>query len=95
MNIEEHLLTIMAEECGEVAGQISKALRFGMDEQRDLPTSNRERINGEWNDVLAMVELLKENKIIDLQPDPKLIEAKKQKVKRYMEYSKSLGTLKG
>ena len=32
MNREEHLLTILSEECAEVIKDVSKALRFGLDD---------------------------------------------------------------
>lgn len=36
MNATEHLLVCLAEECGEVAKECSKALRFGLDDQVTL-----------------------------------------------------------
>ncbi len=87
------LLVILMEECNELAQQASKAIRFGIDQQRDLPTSNRQRLIAEWNDLIAVVEML-EREGIDLQPDPAAILSKKKKVDRYMSYSSELGTLK-
>jgi hypothetical protein len=43
MNITEHLLATLAEECAEVAQATSKALRFGLDE----PEVNIERLYGQ------------------------------------------------
>jgi hypothetical protein len=34
MTREQHLLTILAEECGEVVQRASKAIRFGLDESQ-------------------------------------------------------------
>jgi len=99
MNIQEHLLTVFAEELGEVAiellelqKQIFKAQRFGIDEQRDLPTSNRQRIEAEWQDVLGSMEKLRDAGI-NLTPDIKAITAKMNKVEKYCNYAKELGTL--
>jgi hypothetical protein len=92
MNRQEHLLVILAEECNEVAQQAAKALRFGIDEQRDLPTSNRERLLHEYNDLMAVVEMLQDEGIY-LRAQGTLIEAKKEKVEKYLKYSKELGTL--
>jgi len=99
MNKQEHLMTVFAEELGEVAmellelqKQIFKAQRFGIDEQRDIPTSNRERIEAEWQDLLGSVEKLREVGIY-LQPDIAAIAAKMEKVERYCDYAKSLGAL--
>lgn len=98
MNRIEHLLTILGEECAELIQEASKAKRFGIDEQRDLPTSNLERMQTEFNDVLALVDMI--NYEID-RPDRKLllhrnailINAKCLKVEKYLLYSKECGTL--
>lgn len=101
MKSQEHLMTVFAEELGEVAiellelqKQIFKALRFGIDEQRDLPTSNRERIEAEWQDLLGAVEKLRDAGI-NLTPDIAAIQAKMAKVDKYMAYAKDLGTIEG
>lgn len=99
MNKQEHLMTVFAEELGEVAvelldlqKQIFKALRFGIDEQRDLPTSNRERIEAEWQDLLGAMEKLRDVGI-ELKPDMDAINAKMNKIDKYCGYAKRLGTL--
>lgn len=94
MNRTDHLLVILSEECSELAVQISKALRFGLDEQRDLPTSNRERIQAEYNDLLAVVEMLNwHDASMALYRDEQRINAKKLKVSKYLEYSRELGRI--
>lgn len=100
MTEDQNALLVFMEELGEVAtellklqNQISKAIRFGIDEQRDLPTSNRERISAEWNDLLGAVEVLAQRGI-NLSPDIEAIAKKVQKVGRYTEYSKSLGQVR-
>lgn len=92
MNRLEHLLVIMMEECAELQKELSKALRFGIDEQRDLPTSNYERICAEFSDFEGVRELLKrEGKPI--VADVNQIFRKIDKVEKYLEYSKECGTL--
>jgi len=93
MNRGEHLLTILTEECAEVIQAATKASRFGMHEQRDLPTSNYERLKAELNDIYAMVEMIQHEFDIDLEPDQAAIKAKQNKVEKYLEYCKDLGTL--
>jgi len=94
MNREEHLLTILGEECAELHQEASKALRFGIDEQRDLPTSNCERMQKEFNDVLALIEMLNDFYCDNIfSTDTTLINLKKLKVEKYLIYSKELGTL--
>jgi len=94
MNRLEHLMCIFREECSEVSQEVSKAMRFGLFEQRDLPTSNAERINKEFNDLLAMVEMLKdESPPLRLGRNQEMIDAKKEKVEKYLIYSAECGTL--
>lgn len=100
MNTQEHLMTVFAEELGEVAielldlqKQLFKALRFGIDEQRDLPTSNRERIEAEWQDLLGAVEKLRDAGI-ELTPNIQAIQTKMAKIETYCDYARDLGTLK-
>lgn len=97
MTEDQNALLIFAEELAEVAtellllqNQVSKAIRFGIDEQRDLSTTNRERIAAEWNDLLGTVEVLAKRGI-ELKPDIAAIASKMEKVERYTNYSKSLG----
>jgi hypothetical protein len=97
MTEDQNALIVFAEELAEVAvellklqNQVSKAIRFGIDEQRDLPTSNRERISAEWNDLLGTVVILAKRGI-NLSPDISAIAAKVAKVERYTNYSKELG----
>lgn len=99
MNEQEHLLVVFHEELGELAiellslqKQVSKALRFGIDEQRDLPTSNRERIEAEWNDLLGSIQKLRKAGI-DLKPDLEAIEAKMSKIDNYCSYARELGAI--
>jgi len=93
MNRIEHLMTIAGEECSEVHQELCKALRFGLHEQRDLPTSNHERIQKEYNDLLAMIDMLNDESGFDLYRDPKMIKQKRDKVEKYLLYSKEQGTL--
>ncbi len=92
MNRIEHLLVIFAEECSEVAQEVSKALRFGVNEQRDLPTSNLDRIKKEFSQLLAMREMLETEGVV-INIDFKVIRDKKAKVEEYLLYSKECGTL--
>ncbi len=99
MTEEQNALLIFQEELGEVAiellslqQQVSKAIRFGIDEQRDLPTSNRERIEAEWNDLLGSIQNLHKHGI-ELRPSLSAIDKKMLKIDRYTEYSRQLGTI--
>jgi len=107
VNRQEHLLTILGEECSELHQEICKALRFGIYEQRDLSTSNSQRIFKEFNDLMAMVEMVNESAVSTsfesasvtlgerglMYRNEEFIKAKKEKVEKYLLYSKECGTL--
>ena len=94
MNRTEHLLSCLAEECAEVAQRVSKALRFGLDEvQPGQPHTNAQRIGQEFNDLLAVVEMLEEEGTLERPTDTHAIERKKAKVLSFMEYAEQCGTL--
>ncbi len=99
MDNQEHALTVFAEELGELATEllavqknVHKALRFGIDEQRDLPTSNRERIEAEWQDLLGSIAHMQKHGI-SIKPDADAIQAKLEKIERYCGYAESLGAI--
>lgn len=99
MTRTEYLLTCMAEECNEVAQRASKALRFGLHEvQPGQELTNAARIIQEWVDLVAVVEfMLADEGILNLKSFAgnfdSMILAKKEKVEKFMAYSKELGTL--
>lgn len=68
-------LIILAEECAEVVQECSKLIRFGSD------VEGVERLNKEIGDVLALVEYLNSNGLIDLFLLEESIENKKEKLK--------------
>lgn len=99
MTREEHLLTIAAEECAEIAQRCSKALRFGMEQVQaqaghavtgdpDESLTNRDRIRKEFSDLAAVLEM------IDVGPPlRRWMEQKKDKVEKFLAYSETCGTL--
>ena len=97
MNKTEHLLTCLMEECAEIQKATAKALRFGLDDHAPNSNStNAEDIASEVNDLIAIIEMLREENIIQnvAQDDVNLaIIAKKEKVRKYMDYAKERGTL--
>lgn len=98
MTRTEHLLTILAEECCEVAQRATKALRFGLDEiQPGQELSNAARINGELLDLFAVCEMLGSSGIkcgnFFHSKEVDAIRAKKSKVEDFLAYSSECGTL--
>lgn len=105
MNRQEHLLTILIEECQELAKEAAKALRFGPLDRKTMnpgvintdpnePT-NADKMEKEYNDLLAVVDMLREENpdIFRLNERAPLMFEKKSKVERYLDYSKLVGTL--
>lgn len=96
MNKEQHLLVMLMEECDEVSQRASKALRFGINEvQEGQPLTNAQRIMYEFADLVAIVELLEEENLLgsDEVTFQRAVALKKEKVKKWLSYSKSVGTL--
>ena len=86
MNRQEHLLTILAEECAEVTQEVAKILRFGYTEGKKIT------LQKEVNDLLAALTMLR-NEGFALSEDTPMLQAKMAKVERYLLESKELGTL--
>lgn len=91
MNRQEHLLVILMEECGEVIQDAAKSLRFGLDEGRDIDCTNGQRLRKEFNQLLAVADMLEEEGV-DLSYDYNIQEQKRDKVEEYLEYSRDCGT---
>lgn len=65
-NKEQEIMNILSEECAEVVQAISKCHRFGMDNHKPgKPKTNREHLEDELGDVLAMIDIMLEHDIID------------------------------
>ena len=94
MNIEQHLLTKLSEECAEIQQKTSKASIFGRDSVApSAPEAgdNEHCLNLEFNDLIGITELLAEECGYRISPNRELINAKKEKVKHYMKISQNLG----
>lgn len=90
----EMLLTILGEECNETAQRVSKALRFTPGEvQPGQELTNAQRIVYEFNDILAVMEILREHGVFDKVVDPVALLLKKNKIEKYLNYSAKVGTL--
>ena len=77
------VLLILQEECSEVIQATSKCFRFGMNGQYQEQT-NRDRLEQEIGDVLAMIDLLESQGEISRE---RLNEAKRRKFKKLSEWS--------
>lgn len=96
MNVQEHLLIIVMEECNELAQRCSKALRFGLHEvQPGQQYNNAERIQEEYADLIGAIRMLSETMDFSLDSLSEVaINEKKLKIKKFMEYARcACGTL--
>lgn len=86
MNIVEHeVMNILSEECAEVIQAISKCHRFGMDNYKPgKPKTNREHLEEELGDMLAMIDILVDRKIIT---QDNLNTAKTAKIEKLKQWS--------
>lgn len=93
MNRLEHLLTILGEECAEIAQAASKAKRFGLvDRKPGSDRTNEDQLRHELNDLFAVVGMLQDEGL-NLVWLSGLQHQKRVKVERYLQYSRQCGTL--
>lgn len=93
MDRKEHLLIILAEECMEVAHEVTKALRFGLEDKWKENPTNAEKLTQEMGDLMAVFNML----VVEGHVKPitkESIEEKYMKVEKFIVYSRERGTLK-
>ena len=96
MTRTELLLVLLMEECDETSQRASKAIRFGLDEvQEGQELNNAQRLVYEFNDVLAVMQVMIDEGLIDNEHDKckQAINAKKGKIKQWLAYSAKCGTM--
>lgn len=85
----KEILCITQEECAEVSQSVSKIFRFGWDSVHPKTgVNNKEHLEEEIGDLLAMVDIMVEKCIIS---DSKLNEARKAKREKLKEWSSIKG----
>lgn len=92
MNREQFLLTLLSEECAEVAQRCSKSIRFGLDEiQEGQAKNNQERLVEELRDLMTILHLLrKEGYLNSLAVLNKIDSSRIVKIDLFYKYSKEL-----
>jgi len=95
MTRTEHLLVILAEECGEVAQRAAKALRFSLEQIEPGQTlTNADRISREIADLWAVIEMLDDTGALRMPVNSRELVAKKRaRIEEYFKLSRELGTL--
>jgi len=93
MNKQDHLLTIVAEECSEVQKLCCEALRFGIDGfNLSINESNEVGLLREINGLVASIEMLFNRSIENIVDDNSILN-KMEKVERWLKYSELKGRL--
>lgn len=86
MNTKEHeIMSILQEECAEVVQAVSKIFRFGFDGKHpESQQTNRQHLEEEIGDLLAMVDLLIINGVVE---EAELNEARNRKFAKLRKWS--------
>lgn len=82
----EEALGILQEECAEVIVEVSKIRRFGLDTahyKSDMKHTHRTMLEMEIGDVLALVDILLEQEILDQNRLETYKQNKKDKLKEW------------
>ena len=82
---QREVLVITQEEAAEVIQEISKIYRFGIDEAHRDGMTHREKLETEVGDLLCMIDLLVDNRLIDPTAVEIARQAKVTKLRRYSQ----------
>ena len=85
----KEVMDILQEECAEVIQAVSKISRFGIDNFKPgKPKTNREHLEEELGDMLAMIDIMLEKSVIS---QDKLELAKQAKIEKLKKWSSIYG----
>jgi NTP pyrophosphatase (non-canonical NTP hydrolase) len=80
----KEILDITQEECAEVVVAVSKISRFGIDNYKPgKPLTNRQHLEEEVGDLLAMIDLMRDFGVIDMKSVEVARVAKIEKLKQW------------
>lgn len=80
----KEVMLILQEECAEVTQAVSKCFRFGVDNFKPgKPKTNREHLEDELGDLLAMIAILEKMGIIKQANLEAATKAKIEKLKKW------------
>ena len=84
----QEALDILQEECAEVIQAVSKISRFGLDNYKPgKPKTNREHLEEELGDMLAMIDILQSMDIVSYSNIERAQTAKIEKLKKWSNIS--------
>lgn len=91
MTREEHLLTILIEECAEVQQNATKALRFGLDDHHpETGVTNKDAIRYEFSQLIGVYDMLVNDGLLEPEDNMVALE-KRRKVEKWLKYSEEKG----
>lgn len=93
MSQTQEVMSILQEECAEVIQAVSKINRFGIDNYKPgKPKTNREHLEEELGDMLAMIEILQDMGVVDINNLELAKKAKFEKLKKWsnIQYSENI-----
>lgn len=98
MDITNYLLVCLMEESAEIAQAAAKSIRFGLDDShpKRVGETNEDDLLEELYQCIAVVEMLQENKNLKTLTNEEIQcikNKKKEKMIKYMSYSKEKGQL--
>lgn len=76
-------MVIAQEEAAEVIQEIAKIFRFGIDDQHRDGVTHREKLTAEVGDLLTMIDLMIDARLIDPAEIEMAKQAKTAKLRRY------------
>lgn len=80
----KEVMDILQEECAEVIQAVSKISRFGIDNLKPgKPKTNREHLEEELGDMLAMIDIMLERDVISWENLEAAKQAKIEKLKKW------------
>ena len=85
---QREVLVITQEEAAEVIQEISKIYRFGIDETHRDGMTHREKLETEVGDLLCMIDVMVDNRLIDPTAVEIARQAKVTKLRRYSQIYK-------
>ena len=82
---QREVLVISQEEAAEMIQEISKVFRFGIDDSYKDGTTHRQKLEIEVGDLLCMIDLMVDHRLIDPTAVELARQAKVTKLRRYSQ----------
>lgn len=94
ITIEQHLLSKISEECGEVVQEVSKAMLHGLEDKKPKQElTNKQKLENELCDLIAVARMCVDRGILDIDEifNNDKMDIKITKVEKWLKYSQDNG----